>query len=164
MAAELRAQAFDPRQAFKEGLAAYQASASDKSQAAKLFAPAAAHGHAGAQYYLAMIYERGAGVPRDIAAALNLYRQSATNGYSEAGVVLGNYYTDGVEVKQDHAEAFVWYSVATAQGHRVAEVFRNSARRKLTAQQSVEAEKRARAILASRPNVEDATVPSDAYR
>ena len=164
VAAALRAQTFDPRQAFKEGLAAYQASASDKSQAAKLFAPAAAVGHAGAQYYLAMIYERGAGVPRDIAAALNLYRQSATNGYSEAGVVLGNYYTDGVEVKQDHAEAFVWYSVATAQGHRVAEVFRNSARRKLTAQQSVEAERRARAILASRPNAEDATVPSDAYR
>ena len=63
-----------------------------------------------------MIYERGAGVPKDLAAALNWYRQSATNGYAEAAVVLGNYYSDGLEVKQDHAEAFVWYSVAAAEG------------------------------------------------
>jgi TPR repeat protein len=164
VAAALKEQTFEPRQAFREGLAAYQQSSSDKSQAAKLFAQAAAHGHAGAQYYLAMIHERGAGVPKDIAAALNWYRQSATNGYSEAGVVLGNYYTDGVAVKQDHAEAFVWYSVAAAQGHRVAEVFRNSTRGKLTAQQFVEARRRVAAILASRPNVEDSTVPSEAYR
>jgi ankyrin repeat protein/TPR repeat protein len=164
VAAALRAQTFDPIQAFKEGLAAYQQASSDKSQAAKLLAQAAAHGHGGAQYYLAMIYERGAGVPKDMAAALNLYRQSATNGYSEAGVVLGNFYTDGLAVQQDHAEAFVWYSVAAAQGHRVAEVFRDSARRKLTAQQLVEAQRRVAAILASRRSSEDATPPSDTYR
>ena len=53
-------------------------------------------------------------------------------------------------VKQDYAEAFVWYSVAAAEGHRLAEVFRNSARRKLTAQQLWKAEARIAAVLASR--------------
>ena len=97
-------------------------------------------GHPGAQYYLGMIYERGMGVPKDLAAALDWYRQSATNGCVEAAVVLGHYYSDGLEVKQDHAEAFVWYSVAATQGNRLAETFRNSARRKLTPQQLGEAE------------------------
>jgi TPR repeat protein len=164
VATALNARSFDPVKAFGQGLAAYRGASLDKSEAVNLFAQAAAHGHPAAQYFLGMIYERGTGVSRDVGAALNWYRQSATNGYAEAAVVLGNYYSDGLEVKQDSGEAFVWYSVATAQGHRVAEVFRNSARRKLTAQQLVEAERRARAILASRPNAEDATVPSDAYR
>ena len=102
VAAALKARSFDPANAFKEGLAAYRNESGDKSKAAKLFAQAAAHGHPGAQYYLGMLYERGTGVPRDMAAALDWYRQSATNGYSEAAVVLGNYYSDGLQVKQNH--------------------------------------------------------------
>jgi ankyrin repeat protein len=160
VATALRAQAFDPATAFKEGLAVYQEPSPDKSRAAKLFGQAAAHGHAGAQYYLAMIYERDMGVPRDVAAALNWYRQSATNGYLEAAVVLGNYYADGLTVKQDYAEAYVWYSVAAAQGHRLAEVFRNSARRKLAAPQLAGAEKRVAAILAHRPKTDEPPSPS----
>ena len=163
VAAALKAQAFEPGQAFKEGLAAYQQSSSDKSQAANLFAQAAAHGHAGAQYYLAMIHESGAGVPKDRAVALNLYRQSATNGYPEAAVVVGNYYSDGVVVTQDLAEAFVWYGVAAGQGHRIAGVFQDGARRKLTAQQLAEAQRRVAAILAARPNAANPTAPADAY-
>jgi hypothetical protein len=151
VAAVLRAQAFDAARAFEEGLAAYQASSPDMSQATKLFTQAAARGHPGAQYYLAMIYERGTGVPKDLATALNWYRASATNGFAEAAVVLGNYYNDGLEVKQDQPEAFVWYSVAAGEGHRLAPAFRNSARRKLTARQLAEAEARVAAILASRP-------------
>ena len=155
VAAALKALAFDPEEAFKEGLAAYQTASPDKSEAAKLFAQAAALGHPGAQYYLAMIYERGAGVPRDLATALNWYRQSATNGYAEAAVVLGNYYHNGLEVKQDYAEAFVWYSVAAAEGDRLAAAFRNSVRRKLTAGQLAEAEKRVATILAGLPNAKE---------
>jgi hypothetical protein len=151
VATALRAQAFDPARAFEEGLAAYQGSSPDMSQVAKLFGQAAARGHAGAQYYLGMLYERGTGVPKDVGVALDWYRQSATNGYAEAAVVLGNYYNDGLEVKQDQAEAFVWYSVAAAEGHRLAPAFRNSAGRRLTAGQLAGAEARVAAILASRP-------------
>jgi TPR repeat protein len=160
VATALKAQAFDPVITFKEGLASYRQEALDKSRAATLFAKAAAHGHAGAQYYLAMIYERGAGVPKDLAAALNWYRQSATNGYAEAAVVLGNYYSDGLLVKEDQAEAFVWYSVAAAQGHRVAGLFRDNARRTLTARQLAEAERRVAAIRAGLPNAEETKEPS----
>jgi TPR repeat protein len=151
VAAALKTRAFDPGQAFKEGLAAYQAVPPESAKAAKLFAQAAAQGHAVAQYFLAMSYERGAGVPKDVATAMRWYRQSASNGYAEAAVVLGNYYSDGLEVKQDPAEAFVWYSVAAGEGYRLAEAFRNSSRRKLTARQLAEAQQRVESILASRP-------------
>jgi hypothetical protein len=149
--AVLRVQALDAVKVFNEGLAAYQTLSSDKSQAAKLFRQAADRGHAGAQYYLGMIYEKGAGVPKDVAAALNWYRQSATNGYAEAGVTLGNFYNDGLEVKQDYVEAFVWYGVAAAQGNRIAEVFRNGVQRKLMGSQLAEAHRRVSAILANSP-------------
>ena len=149
--AVLRVQALDAVKVFNEGLAAYQTLSPDKAQAAKLFRQAADRGHAGAQYYLAMIYEKGAGVPKDVAAALNWYRQSATNGYAEAGVTLGNLYNDGLDVKQDYVEAFVWYGVAAAQGNRMAEVFRNGVQRKLTGSQLVEAHRRVAAILANSP-------------
>jgi len=75
-------------------------------------------------------------------------------------VVLGNYYADGLTVKQDYAEAYAWYSVAAAQGHRLARVFGDSARRKLTASQLAEAEKRVAAIRAGLPNTEEAKLPS----
>ena len=161
VAAALRARAFDAAKVFEEGLAAFQAESPDKSQAAKLFREAAGRGHAGAQYYMGLICERGMGVPKDVAAALDWYRQSATNGYAEAAVVLGNYYHDGLEVKQDYAEAFVWYSVAGAQGHKVAQAFRKSAKDKLTAQQLAEAQERVGAILASRPKGGDTPATSN---
>jgi TPR repeat protein len=153
-------QAVDVAQLFREGLAAYQTLSQDKAQAAKLFQQAADRGHAGAQYYLGMSYERGAGVPKDVAAALNWYRRSATNGCPEAGVTLGNFYSDGLEAKQDYAEAYVWYGVAAAQGNRLAEVFRRGAQRKLSAAQFAEAEKRVAAILAHHPPVSDISEPA----
>ena len=111
-----------------------------------------------------MIYERGAGVPKDLAAALDWYRQSATNGYAEAAVVLGNYYSEGLVVKQDHAEAFVWYGVSAAQGNRLAEVFRKGMQRKLTAEQVAEAEKRVAFILAHRPPDADVSEPASSIK
>jgi TPR repeat protein len=107
-----------------------------------------------------MIYERGVGVPRDVAAALNWYRQSATSGFADAGVTLGNYYSDGLEVQPDYVEAFVWYGVAAAQGNRLAEVFRNGMQRKLNTGQLAVAEKRVAAILAHRPPAAKVSEPA----
>jgi hypothetical protein len=156
----LRGQALDADAVFKEALTLYQTLSSDKAQAARLFQQAADRGHAGAQYYLGMIYEQGAGVPKDVAAALNWYRQSATNGYVEAGMTLGNFYSDGLEAKPEYVEAFVWYGVAAAQGNRLAEVFRNGMQRKLDAGQLAEAEKRVAAILAQRRPNADVSEPA----
>jgi TPR repeat protein len=160
MANLLRGHAIDVAGLFKEGLAAYQTTSPDKAKAAKLFQRAADRGHTGAQYYLGMIYEKGAGVPKDVATALNWYRQAATNGYVEACVILGNFYSDGLEVTQDYAEAFVWYGVAAAQGNRLAEVFRKSMQRKLTAEQLAEAQKRVTVILAHWPPTADVSEPA----
>jgi hypothetical protein len=156
----LRGQALDADAVFKQALALYQTPSSDMAQTARLFQQAADHGHAGAQYYLGMIYERGVGVPRDVAAALNWYRQSATNGFAEAGVTLGNYYSDGLEVKPDYVEAFVWYGVAAAQGNQLAVAFRNSMQRKLDAGQLAEAENRVAAVLAHRPPASKVSEPA----
>jgi TPR repeat protein len=148
----LRRQSLDADAVFKEALALYQTLSSDKSQAAVLFQQAADQGHAGAQYYLGMIYENGAGVPKDVAAALNFYRQSATNGFPEAGMTLGNYYSDGLDAKPDYSEAFVWYRVAAAQGNRLAEAYSSGMRGKLPKlEQMAQAEQRVAAILAHRP-------------
>jgi TPR repeat protein len=155
----LRGHAIDVVGLFKEGLAAYQTTSPDKAEAAKLFQRAADRGHSGAQYYLGMIYEKGAGVTKDVATALNWYRQAATNGYAEASVTLGNFYSDGLEGKQDYAEAFVWYGVAAAQGNRLAEVFRKSMQRKLTAEELAVAQKRVSVILANRPPPTDVLEP-----
>jgi Ankyrin repeats (3 copies)/Sel1 repeat/Ankyrin repeat len=156
----LRGHAIDVAGLFKEGLAAYQTTSPDKAEAAKLFQRAADRGHSGAQYYLGMIYEKGAGVTKDVAAALNWYRQAATNGYVEASVTLGNFYSDGLEVTQDYAEAFVWYGVAAAQGNWLAEALRKSMQRKLTAEQLAEAGKRVSVILANRLPPTDVSEPA----
>jgi len=147
----LRGLTSDADTVFKEALALYQTPASDQAQVARLFQEAAQQGHAGAQYYLGMMYDKGEGVSRDVTAALNWFRQSATNGYAEAGMTLGNFYSDGLEGKPDYLEAFVWYAVAAAQGNRLAVVFRNGTQRKLDAGQLAEGEKRVAAILAHQP-------------
>jgi len=161
----LRGQALDADGVFKEALAAYQVPSSDKAQAARRFQQAADLGHAGAQYYLGMLYEKGTGVPKDMAAAINWYRQSATNGYAEAGVILGNFYSEGLRMQQDYVEAFVWYSVAAAEGHRLAEAFRKGVQRKLTMPaQLAEAEKRVRVILAHLPHDTHSPDPGSATK
>jgi TPR repeat protein len=63
-------------------------------------------------------------------------------------------------VTQDYAEAFVWYGVAAAQGNRLAEVFRKSMQRKLTAEQLAEAQKRVTVILAHWPPTADVSEPA----
>jgi ankyrin repeat protein len=154
--------ALDADTVFKEGLAVYQTLSPNHARAASLFQQAADLGHPAAQYYLAMLYEKGTGVSKDLATALKWYRQSATKGYPEAGVVLGNFYNNGLEVKQDYVEAFVWYGVAAAEGHRMADVFRKGVQRKLTASQLPEAEKRLEAILAQLPPGARAPQPGSA--
>ncbi|MCX6928749.1 MAG: ankyrin repeat domain-containing protein [Verrucomicrobia bacterium] len=144
----------DLAQAFQEAVATLQDAAADKTKAVKVIGKVAAHGHAGAQYCMAMIYERGNGVPKDFKTALNWYRQSATNGLPEAALALGNYYTEGLEVEKDAAEAFVWYSVAVAEGNRLAEALRKGARSKLTDEQFAEAAKRIAAIVSHLPRAQ----------
>jgi hypothetical protein len=149
VAAALRGQALDPVAVFERALKIYQSEdiTPDYAQAAKLFQEAAEAGHAGAQYYLAELYERGKGVSKDPAAALKWYRQSAMNGCVEAAMALGNLFGDGLAVERDPLAAFVWYSVAAAHGHKVAATLRDGLRHRLPATAVAEGEKQVETIL-----------------
>ena len=154
VAAALRSQSVDPVAAYEAGLSIYQSNgiSPDYAEAARLFQQAAQAGHAGAQFYLALLYQRGKGVPKDLMTALNWYRQSAANGNVEAAMTLGSLYDDGFDVERDRVAAFAWYSVAAARGHKVAPTLRDGLRRQLSASQLAEGEKQAKDILEQKPD------------
>jgi TPR repeat protein len=78
---------------------------------------AAEQGHAGAQFNLGLIYDRGLGVKQDSAQALEWFRKAAGQGNAGAQFNLGVMYARGVGVKQDSAQALDWYHKAAEQGH-----------------------------------------------
>ena len=149
VAAALRGQAVDPVAVYERALKIYESGdiSPDYAEAAKLFQQAAEAGHTGAEYYLAVLYEKGKGVPKDTAAALRWYQQSAMNGHIEAAMALGNLYGDGLAVERDRLAAFVWYSVAAAHGHKVAATLRDGLRHRLPAAAVAEGEKQVATIL-----------------
>ncbi len=162
VANKLRGLALDADTVFKEGLAVYQTLSPNHARAASLFQQAADLGHPAAQYYLAMLYEKGTGVSKDQETALKWYRQSATKGYPEAGMALGDFFSNGLNVKQDYVEAFVWYGVAATEGHPMADAFRKGAQRKLTASQMADAAQRLKAILSQLPPATHVPQPGSA--
>ena len=73
-------------------------------------------GNAEAQNKLAMMYQRGIGIPQDPAEALKWYRRAADDGYTFAQYNLGAMYQKGVCIQQDSPEALKWYRKAAEQG------------------------------------------------
>jgi hypothetical protein len=70
---------------------------------------------------LAMRYQRGQGVPRDLAEAAALYERAAKLGNAEAQFNLGNMYLLGEGVPRDDDWAFTWFREAAHQGHPLAQ-------------------------------------------
>jgi localization factor PodJL len=83
--------------------------------AARWLAKAAGQGHLEAQFMLASLYERGAGVTKDESEAMSLYRKAANAGHIRAmhnlGVLLS-----ARESPQDYGEAAVWFARAAQAG------------------------------------------------
>jgi TPR repeat protein len=69
---------------------------------------------------LATRYQRGQGVPRDLAQAAALYERAAKLGNAEAQFNLGNMYLLGEGVPRDDDWAFTWFREAAQQGHPLA--------------------------------------------
>ena len=68
---------------------------------------------ANAQYQLGLLYEAGASVATDdAAAAAGWYRQAAEQGETAAQTRLGLMYLDGRGVAQDDVFAYAWLSLA----------------------------------------------------
>ena len=93
----------------------------DYTTALRIARPPAEQGNAAAQYDLAVLYERGRGVPRDYAEAASWYRKAAEQGFFPAQTNLGSMYEEGRGVAADINEAVAWYRKAAAQGDDAAQ-------------------------------------------
>ncbi len=149
--------------------------ARDDGQAVKWLKAAAAQGYAPAQVLMGKLYVAGASAPRDYAEAMRnfrsadtpeawyqlgrLYQQglgasaseadaavwwlkAAERGLAEAQSALGRLY-----LTRDPVEAYSWFALAASSGDKEAVAAMNSLAPRLTAQQLVEAQQRALAIV-----------------
>lgn len=102
----------------KEGVAAYEAG--DLPLAVKEFRASAEKGDADCQFNLALMYEKGMGVPKDERKAVAWYRKSAEQGNSNAQFNLGVLCEHGRGGPVDFAQAHKWYRRAAVQGDALA--------------------------------------------
>ena len=91
--------------------------AKDFREAARLYALAAAHGHADSQYNLGIMYDNGTGVAQDYTEAARLWSLAAAQGLAKAQYSLGAMYHNGRGVAQDYREAARLFTLAAIQGH-----------------------------------------------
>jgi hypothetical protein len=107
--------------------------------------PPADHGHAGAQFNLGVMYEKGQGVAQDDVKAARWYRRAAEQGVAEAQSALGDAYHIGRGVMQNYIHAHMWFDLAAARGDETAAENRDIVARRMTPAQIAEAQRRARA-------------------
>ena len=96
------------RKAFENG---------DYAKALNEFLPSVMEGNTDAQFYLALMYEKGAGVPRNPNKAFKWYTLAAEQGSAEAMFKLGVYHYDGSGgAAKDAEKAMAWFGDAAGQG------------------------------------------------
>ena len=121
----------------------------DDAAAVKWYLLAAEQGVAPAWYNLGLMYDTGRGVPQDDARAVKWYRLAAKRGVARAQFNLGVMYAKGKGVPQDHVTAQMWFNLAGANGVPDANVGRDRVAALLAPAEVSEAQRRARACLAS---------------
>lgn len=97
-------------------LDAPQATPAQKSEAAALYAAAAARGMPAAMYSLGRAYDKAHGVARDIPQAAHWYQRAADLDHPAAMASLGTMYEFGEGVPIDLAQAVRLYKLASAKG------------------------------------------------
>ena len=90
--------------------------AGDHAGAAKILTSAAQAGNAPAQLRLAMMYEKGDGVPRDLKTAVAWYERAAALGEPASQTELGGYYEDADGVPENWDLAAKLYQASATQG------------------------------------------------
>jgi TPR repeat protein len=88
----------------------------DYATAYRNWKPLADAGDANAQFNLAILYERGLGVRRDLSEAFTLCHLAAAQGLAAAEVELGRMYARGWGTAQRFGEALQWFEKAADQG------------------------------------------------
>lgn len=91
------------------------------SKALALLQPLAEQGNPRAQNGLAVIYDQGLGVPKNLNVASKWYRKAADQGYVMAQSYLASMYAKGEGVPKDSAEAAKWYRKASENGNDFAQ-------------------------------------------
>ena len=92
---------------YKDGLKAL--ARQDFTTAYKELRPLTEKGHAGAQYNLGLMYQRGFGVEKRPREAFRLYSEAAQRGHALAMNNLGAMYRRGEGVPRDFAKALLWF-------------------------------------------------------
>ena len=101
-----------------------------------------------AQYDLAVLYDKGLGVPQSDAEALRWYTRAADQGDARAQYNLGLMYMNGQGVEPNLVLAYYWMSLSVAQGNANAPPARDYLTEKMTHAQLEEANKLVRERLA----------------
>jgi len=78
---------------------------------------AAAAGNPQAQFELAVAYEKGEAVDRDLAWAARWYGEAAYRGHAESQYTYGKLKLDGKVLPHDPGEAYRWLTLSGLQGH-----------------------------------------------
>lgn len=97
-------------------LAMHQKCKDNPAEAAKWCRKAAELGHFVGQMELAVMYEKGSGVPQDKTEAYRWYRCAAEQGFALAQYVIARVHYLGDGVVKDLAEAARWFRLAAEQG------------------------------------------------
>ncbi len=85
----------------------------DYGTALKVWMSAAEGGDPDAQYYVGVLYEKGAEGQPNYTKAASWYRQAAERGVSRAAVNLGRLYEQGTGVEKNSVEAGKWFAKAS---------------------------------------------------
>jgi TPR repeat protein len=88
----------------------------DYAEAMWLWLPLAEQGNADAQADVALLYEKGQGVPRDDVQAAKWWQKAADQGHGLAQLFIGIKYLYGRSVRQDYVLAHMWFNLAASQG------------------------------------------------
>jgi TPR repeat protein len=116
----------------------------DYETAARELRDLARNGEPRAQYDLALLYDKGQGVPQDDREALKWYTLAAEQGEPRAQYNLGLMYANGQGVQPDLVTAYYWISLAAAQGNQHALDARDYLSEKMTVEQITEGKRRVR--------------------
>jgi TPR repeat protein len=79
--------------------------------------PEAQAGNSTAQLYVANMYRRGYGIPRDMAMAMQWYQRAADQDEPSGMYNLGVHLRDGIGVSADQEAATQWFERAARKGH-----------------------------------------------
>jgi uncharacterized protein len=123
----------------------------DLSEATKWLRKSAKQGNPDAQNLLGHMYENGEGVPLDYVKAAEWYRAACEHrpdlgGAGQGCNNLGLLYLDGNGVRRDMIEAYKYFEIAGAE--RNVEI----AKRKMTAPEAAEAQRRTKEWIESHPD------------